>query len=144
METLQVGNGYDYYGFKGGASGTLGSGNVIIGTNASLVFARDSSSNVVVAGDISGPGTLTQAGCGTLVVTGADSCAATTISTGSSSYGYYTSTLQIGNGEATGTLTAGAVSVGTDGTLAFDSSGPISVGSVISGAAVSPNRVSAC
>ena len=47
---------------------------MIIGTNASLVFARDSSSNVVVAGDISGPGTLTQAGCGTLVVTGADSC----------------------------------------------------------------------
>ena len=69
--TLEVSDGCYNYGFEFGTSGTLGLGNVVIGTNASLTFARDGSgSGVMVANDISGGGTLTQAGYGALVLTG--------------------------------------------------------------------------
>src|SRR5690606_9906203 len=49
----------------GGTSGSLGSANIT--NNASLVFDR--SNNLTVANQISGSGTLTQAGSGTLTLT---------------------------------------------------------------------------
>ncbi|MPZ30876.1 MAG: autotransporter domain-containing protein [Rhodospirillales bacterium] len=65
--TLQIGNG--------GASGTLGSGNVA--NEASLVFNR--SGTFTVANTIDGAGALTQAGGGTLILTGANTYAGGTI-----------------------------------------------------------------
>nr|WP_240980547.1 autotransporter-associated beta strand repeat-containing protein [Ramlibacter agri] len=59
--TLQLGDG--------GTTGTLGIGNVV--DNSALVFKR--SDTTVVANAISGAGTLTQAGSGTLVLSGANS-----------------------------------------------------------------------
>ncbi|GHU38387.1 hypothetical protein AGMMS50256_37610 [Betaproteobacteria bacterium] len=81
--TLQIGNN--------GTSGSI-SGN--INNNASLVFKR--SDTVIYGGMIGGTGSLTQAGSGTLVLTGAsDYNGGTIISAG---------TLQIGNGGATGSI----------------------------------------
>jgi fibronectin-binding autotransporter adhesin len=64
--TLQVGNG--------GTTGTLGTG--AISNNASLVFNR--SNTLTVASAISGTGSLTQAGGGTTVLSGANSYTGTT------------------------------------------------------------------
>src|SRR5207248_8898698 len=63
---LQVGNG--------GSTGTLGAGNVI--DNTSLIFNH--SDTIAVPNAISGTGTLTQAGAGTLILTGANTYAGTT------------------------------------------------------------------
>jgi fibronectin-binding autotransporter adhesin len=110
--TLQVGNA--------GATGNLGGGNVIDGT--SLVFNR--SDALTLPNAISGSGSLTQAGAGTLILTGANTYGgSTTISAG---------VLQIGNGGITGALGAGAV---TDATaLVFNRSDAIIVANAISGA----------
>ncbi|MBS7811018.1 autotransporter-associated beta strand repeat-containing protein [Roseococcus pinisoli] len=84
--TLAIGNG-----------GTLGVGAVT--NNAALVFDRTDVSTF--ANDISGSGTVTQAGSGTTILTGNNTyTGVTTISAG---------TLQIGNGSTTGTLGTGAV-----------------------------------
>jgi fibronectin-binding autotransporter adhesin len=56
--TLQIGNG--------GTTGTLGTGNVV--NNAALVFNR--SNDITVANVISGTGSLTKEGAGTLTLTG--------------------------------------------------------------------------
>ena len=89
--TLQVGNG--------GATGSLGTGLVV--DNGSLVFNLSSTSELTVANPISGSGTLTQSGPGTLILNGANSYTGpTTINAG---------TLQAGNGSALG---SGQVSVG--------------------------------
>ncbi len=78
--TLQVGNG--------GAGGVLGSGD--IANNAALTFMR--SGTVSVSDVISGAGTLTQAGSGTLMLSGANGYSgATTVSAG---------TLQLGAANA--------------------------------------------
>lgn len=81
--TLQIGNG-----------GTSGSVTGNIRNNGSLVFNR--SDDVIFSGYIRGSGSLTQAGSGTLILTGTSQFdGGTTISSG---------ILQIGNGGGTGTL----------------------------------------
>ncbi len=82
--TLQAGNG--------GTTGGIGSGATT--NNGSLVFNR--SNNLVVSSAISGSGTLTKLGAGTIELSGNNSyTGTTTISAG---------TLSIGRGGATGTI----------------------------------------
>src|SRR5206468_960498 len=76
----------------------------------------------VVGNAISGSGSLTQAGSGTVILTGTNSYGATTVSAG---------TLQIGNAGTAGTLGTGAV---TDNTaLVFNRTDNPVVGNAISG-----------
>ncbi len=107
--TLQIGNG--------GTSGSI-TGNVT--DNGTIVFDR---SDAVTFGNvISGTGSLSQIGSGTLILTGANTYAGgTTISAGS---------LQIGNGGTAGSITG---DVTNNGSLAFDRSDAASFGNVISG-----------
>ncbi len=99
--TLQVG--------VGGASGSLGSGNIL--NNGSLVF---NTSSTLTNGTVSGTGTVTKDGTGKVVLPGDNSYAGqTTIIAG---------TLQVGNGGATGKLNSTAPVV-NDGTFIFDSTG---------------------
>jgi autotransporter-associated beta strand protein len=111
--TLQVG--------VGGASGSLGSGNII--NNGSLVF---NTSSTLTNGSVSGTGTITKDGSGTVILPGDNSYAgSTTINAG---------TVQVGNGGPTGKLTATAPVV-NDGNFIFNSTGLFSMngGGVISG-----------
>ncbi len=112
---LQVGNG--------GATGNLGSGNVI--NNAAVVINRDATANLTIGGVISGTGTITQTGVGRTILTGTNTWSGiTTISAG---------TLQIGNGGATGTL--GSNGVVNHGALVFnrDATTNLTLSAVISG-----------
>ncbi|HEY6982963.1 MAG TPA: autotransporter domain-containing protein [Reyranella sp.] len=110
--TLQVG--------AGGATGQLGTGAVT--DNGALVFNR--SAALTVANAISGSGSLTQAGTGTIILTGNNSYAGiTSINAGS--------TLQVGNGGATGSLGSGDVV--DNGTLTFNRSDTLTVANAISG-----------
>jgi len=107
--TFQIGNG--------GTTGSLAGNVSVAGT---LAFNRTDS--VTFAGNITGSGSLIQAGSGTTILTGnAGQTSGTTISAG---------TLQIGNGGTTGSL-AGNVSV--TGTLAFNRSDTVSFPGTISG-----------
>ncbi len=109
--TLQIGNS--------GYSGTLGSGDVV--NDATLLFDR--SATLIVSSSISGTGALTQAGTGTLILTGTnDYSGLTTISEG---------TLRVGNSTTTGTLGTGAVV--NNATLSFYRSNEVVVNNVISG-----------
>jgi fibronectin-binding autotransporter adhesin len=109
--TLQVGDGVN--------TGTLGSGGVV--NNAALVFNNPGTS--LVAGEISGTGTLTQAGTGTTVLQADNSYTGlTTITAG---------TLQVGNNGTTGTL--GTANVVNDGALVFARSDGLTVNNLISG-----------
>jgi outer membrane autotransporter protein len=77
---------------------------------------------LVLAADIHGPGSLSKAGAGTLILTGNDTYSGgTTVSGG---------TLQIGNGGTAGSL---AGNVTNDGTLAFNLSNAFGFAGVISG-----------
>ena len=82
---------YRILSLDGGGTLTLGSG--AVEDNAALVFNRSNALTVSTA--ISGTGSLTQAGGGTLVLTGANGYGTTTVSAG---------TLQVGGGGTTGTL----------------------------------------
>ena len=107
--TLQLGNG-----------GTTGSVMGDITDNSALVFDR--SDAVTFAGLITGTGSLTQAGSGTLILTGTDTYSGgTAISAG---------TLQIGDGTTVGSITG---NVTDNGTLAFDHSDTVVYGNTISG-----------
>src|SRR5205814_1756479 len=137
---LQIGNG--------GATGSLGTGNVT--DNGTLARNRTStlttanqvpgppapsappdlrdalpirSDTITIANPISGTGALTQAGTGTTILTGANTYSGTTtISAGA---------LQVGNGGTTGSLGTGNVT--DNGTLTFNRSDSIAVGNTISG-----------
>lgn len=109
--TLQVGNG--------GTTGTLGTGNIT--NNARLTINR--SDSVVLGNAISGAGSVTQAGAGTVVLTGDNTYSGATIITNG--------TLQVGSGGPTGTLGTGNITNG--GALVFNRSAPLTVGSLISG-----------
>ena len=103
----------------GGASGSLGSGN--IANNGSLIF---NTAGTLTNGTISGTGSVTKDGPGKVVLPGDNSYSGqTTITAG---------TLQLGNGGATGKLSAAAPVV-NDGTFIFDSTGSFTLSSVISG-----------
>ncbi|MCB1275036.1 autotransporter-associated beta strand repeat-containing protein, partial [Prosthecobacter sp.] len=97
-----------------------------IGVN--LVLAGDQTWNIAsgktlnVTGDVSGSAGLTQAGTGTLVLSGTNTYTGSTIIGG---------TLQIGNGGATGTLGGG--NVVNDGALIINRTGTLAVDNLISG-----------
>ena len=109
--TVQIGDG--------GNSGELGTGNVT--NNGTLVFYQPD--NHSVAGQISGTGTLTQQGYGTLTL-GANNTysGATLISSGA---------LQVGAGGTTGSL--GSSSVTDNATLILDRSGSLVLSNAIAG-----------
>ena len=107
---LQVGNG--------GAAGALGTGAVT--DNTSLIFNR--SDTITVANAIGGPGSLTQQGAGTTILTGANTYGTTLINAG---------TLQIGAGGTAGSLGSGTVT--DNGALVFNRSDAITVANAING-----------
>jgi fibronectin-binding autotransporter adhesin len=114
--SLQIGNG--------GATGTI-TGNVI--DNGALAFNR--SDAVDFAGNIGGTGTLTQAGPGTLTLTGdATHTGGTTVSAGA---------LQIGNGDKSGSI---AGNITNNSELAFNRSDAVSFGGVIDGSGIVVQR----
>jgi fibronectin-binding autotransporter adhesin len=114
--TLQVGNG--------GATGSVGSGNIAINSAASVLHYD--TSGTVTNGTISGTGSVTVDGGGTVVLPGNSTYSgSTTINSGS--------TLQMGNGGATGSLSANAA-ITDNGLLIFNRTGTFSLtGNGISG-----------
>jgi fibronectin-binding autotransporter adhesin len=100
--TLQVGNG--------GATGTVGSGNIL--NNGALIFNR---TGAVTNGVVTGTGSVLVNGGVRAVLPGNNTYSGgTTIQPGS--------TLQVGNGGATGALNGGQT-IQNDGTLIFDTTG---------------------
>ncbi|GAA0649545.1 hypothetical protein GCM10009424_27760 [Sphingomonas ursincola] len=100
--TLQIGNAT--------TTGTIIGGPIV--NNASLVFNRSDNIDSSVA--ISGTGSLTKQGLGTLTLLSTNSYAGgTTISAG---------ILQLGSGSTTGSLGTGGVTISTNGTLRSNSS----------------------
>ncbi len=109
--TLQIGNA--------GTTGSI-SGNVL--NSGSLIFNRSDSTSF--AGDMSGSGSLTKLGAGTLALTGNNThTGGTTISAG---------TLQVGNGGTTGSI-AGNVSVTNNAVLSFNRNDAVEFSGGISG-----------
>ena len=108
---LQVGDG--------GTTGSLGSGNVT--NNSALAFDR--SDTITVSNLISGTGSLSQLGSGTMILTADNTYSGvTTISNG---------TLQVGNGGGTGLL--GTNAIYDYGSLVYDLTNSKAVNNVISG-----------
>jgi fibronectin-binding autotransporter adhesin len=115
--TLQMGTG--------GIFGSLGNTSSVV-NNGSLVFNRNGSENDgrTIAATISGTGTVTQAGSGTIWLTGTNAyTGATTIATG---------ILSLGRGTATGDLGASSQLV-NNGTLQIDRTTDLTVAQSISG-----------
>jgi fibronectin-binding autotransporter adhesin len=103
-----------------GAGGQLSGGGVV--NNAALTFARNDT--LTVGNAISGGGTLTQAGGGTLILTGANThTGLTTINAGG--------TVQIGDGGTSGQISGGAVL--NNGALVVNRGDAVTLGSAISG-----------
>lgn len=107
----------------GGDSGSPGTGNII--DNGALVFKR--AGTLTVTGAISGTGSVTNDGTGTVILAANNSyIGGTTINGGA---------LQIGNGEPTGSL-SGESPIVDNGTLIFNSTAPFTLAgfnAVISG-----------
>jgi autotransporter-associated beta strand protein len=103
----------------GGTSGSLGSGNVVVGGT----LAVNRSDALTLSGLISGTGGLSQIGTGTLTLLGNNTYTGATIIAGG--------TLQVGNGGTTGQLGSGNVTNG--GALSFNRSDLTGVSGVISG-----------
>ena len=111
---LQVGSG--------GATGALGTGNVVINNfGASLIFNR---SGTLTVGPVSGFGSVVQNGSGTVILSGDNThFNGTTINSG---------TVQVGNGGPTGSLSSFS-GVVDNSTLIFNSTGTFNYGGVVSG-----------
>ncbi len=103
-----------------GTGGTTGAITGDVTDNATLAFNR--SDDVTFSGVISGTGVLQQNGTGTMILTGANTYSGGTLIGGG--------TLQIGDGGTTGAIVG---DVTNNGVLAFDRSGTITFGGVISG-----------
>ena len=130
----------------GGATG----GNVTLGS-ATLTVGSDGTSPAAYAGVISGTGGLTKSGGGTLTLSGANTYSGTTALSGGklavsgslSSTPTLTlatsgTTLQLGNGGASGTInTAAAISIGSGVTFAVNRSDTVTQGTQFSAAAIS-------
>ncbi|MGF6254511.1 fibronectin-binding autotransporter adhesin [Ensifer sp. LBL] len=114
--TLQIGNG--------GAGGSLASNVTNFGA---LVF--NSAGNLTYGGSITGPGSFSQIGTGTLTLTANNSTSgAVTIGTGS--------TLQLGNGGTTGWIGGSGKFVGSitnDGALIYNRSNDVTYAGAVSG-----------
>ena len=107
--TLQIGNG-----------ATTGSIVGDVTDNSNLVFSRNNA--LTYAGIVSGAGTLSQIGTGTLTLTGANIyTGVTTISAG---------TLQIGNGGTTGSITGNVID---NGNLTFSHTDSVIFPGIVSG-----------
>jgi fibronectin-binding autotransporter adhesin len=121
--TLTVGAGGITENYNAPAP-TISVGSLVLGTSQS--WTNNSTNPLTVSAPVSGAGlTLTIAGTGTTVLSGANSYGPTNVSTGA--------TLQIGTGTvAAGTLGTGAVS--NAGTLAFDRPDVVTVANAIGGA----------
>jgi fibronectin-binding autotransporter adhesin len=99
----------------GGASGNLGSGNVV--NNGSILFNR--TGNLTVTGGISGTGGVTNDGSGTVILNGNNSYSGGTfINAG---------TVQFGTGGAGGSIFGGA-QLTNNGTVIFNSTTPVNIG----------------
>lgn len=110
---LQVGTG--------GTAGSIGTGAVV--NDGSLAINR--SDSVAIANAISGAGSLSMLGAGTVILTADNSyTGSTTVASG---------TLQVGNGGTTGSL-GDTTAVTNNGTLAFNRSGTVTVTPGITGA----------
>jgi autotransporter-associated beta strand protein len=125
--TTTLSGGNSYTGLTTISAGRLvGSTASLPGTIANaaeLEFAQTSAGTFASA--ISGSGSVTKSGVGTLTLTAANTFSgATTISSG---------TLRIGDGGTTGSLGAGGVAVAAGAALAFDRSDTVSVANSISG-----------
>ena len=113
--TLQVGNG--------GATGSLGSNTGAITDNGTLAY--NLSSNVAVANQITGTGSLSQMGSGITTLTGTNTYSGTTsIASGS--------TLQLGAGSTTGSI-ANTSSIVDNGSLIVNHSDAVSLTQNITG-----------
>lgn len=111
--TLQIGDG--------GTTGSLGTGNVTLDALGNLTFNR--SNDLIASNAISGAGTLTKLGTGTLSLTGANLLSgAVSVTAG---------TLQIGNGGTTGSIGTGAVT--NNATLAINLASDITLAQLITG-----------
>ena len=111
--TLQIGNG---------GIGDIGKGNVT--NNGALVFAQADGASHIVAGAVSGTGSITENGNATVVLAANNSYTGpTTVSAG---------TLQVGNNGTTGNLGSTPV-VTNNSALAIDVSGPLSFPYTVTG-----------
>ncbi len=110
--TVQVGDG--------GATGSLGSGNI---TNNS-VLAYNLGVDVTVANNISGAGSFQQIGTNTITFTGTNTYTGTTTISSNGA-------IRVGDGGTTGTIGSGAII--NDGGLVFDRSDTLTVSGGISG-----------
>lgn len=106
----------------GGATGSLGTGSIV--DNGGLDFNR--TNNTTVSGVISGTGSLTNDGTGTVILLSSNTYAGGTV--------INAGTLELGNGGSTGGLNGGGPIL-DNGTLVFNSTNPITLGGpgIISG-----------
>ena len=106
--------------------GNLGTTGAIVGNvtdNGALVFEH--TDNVVFSGTVSGSGSLTQAGTGTLILAGNNTyTGGSTISSGN---------LQLGNGGTAGSIVGNVTNNGYNSSLVFDRSDDWSYGGTVSG-----------
>jgi fibronectin-binding autotransporter adhesin len=106
----------------GGASGTLGSGNVV--DNSGLDFNR--TGTLTVSGSISVTGSVTNDGSGTVILTGNDNYSGgTAINAG---------VVQLGNGGASGQLYPnGSITINSNSVFILDSTTPLSISGYLTG-----------
>jgi autotransporter-associated beta strand protein len=113
-DTLQIGDGTTDGAIVGAVS---------VGNGGTLAF--DETATTTFSGAISGQGSLSQFGTGTLILTGASTYSGGTAIAGGS-------TLQIGDGTTDGSI-QGNVAVSSGGTLAYDETATTTFGGIISG-----------
>ncbi len=117
--TLQIGNG-----------GTTGSLAGAIANDGALIFNR---TGAVVAGSITGTGTLTQRGAGTVTLSGINSAGGTTVEAGTlalQTASVLTSDVQVASGATLARASGGAVTAAINGVVTVANGGHISVAPV--------------